>query len=79
MVSVKSPSEPPPDRGRISARGRISDGIFKNSVTGATKLHIAEIAPEVRSIAAAERIATSAGKIEITVLNPSSTPSIKVV
>ena len=77
-MSVKSPIEPPPDKGRISASGRISGGIFKNAVTGDKKLTNAEIAPEVRSIAVTDKIATSAGRIEMTVFKPSSTPSIKV-
>ena len=78
-MSVKSPIEPPPESGRISASGMISDGIFKIFVIGEINSVSAAIAPDSRSIAAAERMAISAGNIEITVFNPSSTPSIKVL
>lgn len=75
--SERSPTEPPPDMGRMSARGRISGGILKNEVTGERMDATSSIAPDSVSMADAESIATSAGKIEKTVLTPSSTPFIK--
>lgn len=76
--SDKSPIEPPPDIGRIMARGRISDGILKKDVIGDRIDEIKSIAPDDFSIAETDKIATSAGKMEITVLIPSSTPSINL-
>ena len=76
--SDKSPIEPPPDIGRIIARGRISDGILRMFVTGAKTEAKRSMAPEAFSIAETDKIATSAGKMDKTVPSPSSTPSIKV-
>ena len=78
MASVKSPIEPPPDMGRIIAKGRISTGILRILNAGAIRFESASTSPDARSIPAAESMATRAGKIEITVLSPVSTPEIKV-
>ena len=66
---------PPPDNGRMMAKGIISGGIRKKSVTGARKEHRASIAPDSFSIADADRMATKGGKMEMTVFIPSSAPS----
>ena len=79
MVSVKSPIEPPPEIGRIKARGRSSTGILKVLKSGAKTEEMASIKPDCRSIELAESMAIKAGKMDTTVLRPFSTPEIKVV
>jgi len=79
MLSVKSPIEPPPEIGRMSASGRISTGIFRALKTGAKNVESASITPDARSMPDAESMATKAGRMETTVLSPFSTPEIKVV
>lgn len=76
--SDKRPIEPPPDIGRIIARGSISGGILNSEVTGASADAIRSMAPDAFSIEETDKIATSAGKMDKTVPIPSSTPSIKV-
>jgi len=79
MVSVKSPIEPPPEIGLISAKGRISVGKFIRDKTGDNRWDKASIMPDALSIAETDKMAISGGKIETTVRSPSSTPEIKVV
>lgn len=79
IVSVKSPIEPPPEMGLISAKGRISVGKFIRDKTGDNRWDKASIMPEALSIAETDKMAISGGKIETTVRSPSSTPEIKVV
>ena len=79
IVSVKSPIEPPPEIGRISAKGTISVGIFKKLQAGAKTFESASMAPEARSMAAAESMAIRLGRMETTVRRPPSTPEIKVL
>ena len=79
MVSVKSPIEPPPEIGRIKAKGRSSGGKFITERTGYKKCESASISPDSRSIADADKIAISGGRIETTVESPFSTPKIKVL
>lgn len=76
--SDKRPIEPPPDIGLIKAKGSISEGILKKDVTGERIDEIRSIAPDAFSICETDKMATSAGKMEMTVFIPSSTPSIKV-
>ena len=78
-VSVKSPIEPPPEMGRINAKGRISVGKFIRDKTGDNRWDNASITPDARSIAERDKMAISGGKMETTVRSPSSTPEIKVV
>ena len=79
IVSVKSPMEPPPEMGRISANGRISAGKFMAESRGDKRRVSTSINPEARSIAETDRIAIRLGIMEITVRSPSSTPEIKVL
>lgn len=79
IVSVKSPIEPPPEIGLISAKGRISVGKFIRDKTGDKIFESASIMPDALSIAETDKMAISGGKIETTVRSPSSTPEIKVV
>ena len=78
-VSVKSPMDPPPDRGRITASGTISAGISKILVTGVRISVMYSIAPDSRSIADTDNIAISGGIMETTVFNPSSAPAMNRV
>lgn len=75
--SVKSPIEPPPDRGRRIARGRISGGISKHLKSGESSFAALSTAPDSVSIAETDKIATNAGKIDMAVFKPFSTPSKK--
>ena len=79
MVSVKSPIEPPPEIGLISAKGRISVGKFTADKTGDKIFERASIMPEALSIAETDKMAIRQGRMETTVRSPSSTPEIKVV
>ena len=75
--SVKSPTDAPPDSGRMSASGRISAGISKGTTIGDKRFVMNSIAPDARSIADTDIIATRGGKIDIMVFIPSPAPSIK--
>ena len=79
MVSVKSPIEPPPEMGRINAKGRISEGKLMAERTGDKRFERESTNPEARSIAETDKIATSGGIMETMVRSPSSTPETKVL
>ena len=74
-MSDKSAILPLPDKGRMSAKGIISGGIFRKFVIGKRSAQNASIAPEARSIADRESMATRGGKMEMTVFIPLSAPS----
>jgi len=74
--SERRPIDPPPDIGRTIARGRISFGMLKKSVTGDNIAERRSTAPDSRSIAETTKIATRAGKIDRIVINPFSAPSM---
>lgn len=76
-VSVKSPSEPPPEKGRRSARGKISEGMPSFSVKGDKNAEKEAKSPDSLSIADIESTAIMGGRIEINILSPSSAPSKK--
>ena len=79
MVSVKSPNAPLPEMGLISAKGRISSGKLMVLKSGERNRERASIAPDVRSIAEAERMAIRDGRMESTVFKPFFTPRINVL
>ena len=76
-VSVKSPKEPPPEKGRKRARGKISDGMPIFCTAGDKNAVKAAKSPEALSIADIERTAIMEGRIEKMILSPSSAPSRK--
>ena len=75
--SVAIPSTALPERGRIIARGNISDGIPTLLVRASTAWLKASIAPEARNTDIATIIPTKNGMILTAVVNPSSAPSTK--
>ena len=79
MVSVKSPIEPPPEIGRIKAKGKSWVGKFIRERTGDKMRESISTSPDARSIADADKMAISGGRIETTVESPFSTPTIKVL
>ncbi len=77
IISESTPSEPPPDTGRISASIIAPSGMRQRCVRGDMKSVISASIPDSRIIAAATRIPIIGGNIDITVLSPFSAPSRK--